>query len=97
MAHITQSQRYTICCMLNQGFKQSKIALAIGKDKSVISRECKRNSDGRSGIYKHDLAHKKYLIRQKSKAKHIKFSSQIQQDVEALLGIDYSPEQVVGF
>lgn len=96
MAHITQSQRYTICCMLNQGFKQSKIALVIGKDKSVVSRECKRNSDGRSGIYKHDLAQRKYLKRQKEKAKHIKFSSQIQQDIETLLRIDYSPEQVVG-
>ena len=67
MAHITQSQRYTICCMLNQGFKQSKIALVIGKDKSVVSRECKRNSDGIRGVYKHDLAQIKYLTRQKRK------------------------------
>ncbi|WP_372645821.1 helix-turn-helix domain-containing protein [Ancylomarina sp.] len=77
MAHITQSQRYTICCMLNQGYKQSKIALAIGKNKSVVSRECKRNSDGRSGVYKHDLAQRKYLIRQKKKAKRIRFNAQI--------------------
>ncbi len=39
MAHITQAQRYTISCMLHQGYKQIEIALAIGKDKSVISKK----------------------------------------------------------
>lgn len=96
MAHVTQSQRYTISCMLNQGFKPIQIALAIGKDKSVVSRECKRNSDGRSGVYKHDLAHRKYLSRQKEKDKHVRFTSSIKQEVEALLRKDYSPEQIVG-
>ena len=28
----------------------------VGKDKSVISRELKRNSDSRSGTYRHELA-----------------------------------------
>ena len=65
MAHITQSQRYTISCMLKQGYKPIEIAIAIGKDKSVISRELKRNSDNRSGIYKDELAHRKYSKRQK--------------------------------
>ncbi len=65
MAHITQAQRYTISCMLHQGYKQIEIALAIGKDKSVISKEIKRNSDKRNGVYKHELAQKKYVNRQK--------------------------------
>lgn len=96
MAHITQFQRYTISCMLKQGYKQTEIALAIGKDKSVVSRECKRNSDARSGAYKYELAHRKHLTRQKEKRKHIRFTSEIQQEVEVLLRKDYSPEQVVG-
>ena len=96
MAHITQSQRYTISCMLNQGYNQTQIALAIGKDKSVISRECKRNSDARNGVYRHELANRKYLTRQKKKHKHIRFTSSIQKEVEVLLREDYSPEQVVG-
>ncbi len=65
MGHITQLQRYTITCMLSQGYNQSKIAETIDKDKSVISREIKRNSEGRSGEYRHDLAHRKYEYRQK--------------------------------
>ena len=96
MLHITVSQRYTISSMLKQGYKQIEIALAIGKDKSVISRELKRNSDSRSGIYKDELANRKYAKRQKEKHKYIKFTSEMQQEVEVLLRQDFSPEQVVG-
>jgi len=96
MAHITESQRYTISCMLNQGFNQTQIAQAIGKNKSVISRERKRNSDARSGQYEHELAHRKYLTRQKKKAKYIRFTPKIQLEIETLIQEDFSPEQVVG-
>ena len=97
MAHLTQNQRYTIWCMQKKGHNQTEIGLLIGKDKSVISRELIRNADGRSGLYKYDLANRKYVARQKSKPKHIRFTSQIQQETEALIEQDYSPEQVVGF
>ena len=96
MAHITQEQRYTICCMLKQGYKQVEIALAIGKDKTVVSKEIKRNSDKRNGVYKYELAQKKYTIRQKEKPKRKRFTKEIQQAIELLLRDDYSPEQVVG-
>ena len=49
MSHITYQQRYTISCMLTQGYNQSRIGEAIGKHKSVISREIKRNKDLRNG------------------------------------------------
>ena len=82
--------------MLKQGYKQKEIAITISKDKSVISRELKRNSDNRSGIYKDELANRKYSKRQKEKHKYQKFTPEMQKEVEALLRQDYSPEQVVG-
>ena len=82
--------------MLGQGSNQSQIATAIGKSKSVISREISRNKDRRSGIYRADLANRKYAKRQKEKPKHIRFTPEIQQYVEALLVQDYSPEQITG-
>jgi IS30 family transposase len=82
--------------MLDQGYNKSQIGIAIGKDKSVIHREVHRNSDGRNGKYRSDLAHGKYLLRQKEKKKHRKFTLQMQYKVEALLREDFSPEQVVG-
>ncbi|MGB0880842.1 MAG: IS30 family transposase, partial [Polaribacter sp.] len=96
MAHLTHEQRYTISCMLKQGYKQAEIAKAIGKDKSVVCREKKRNSDKRSGVYNDELAQKKYAKGQKEKPKLKRFTTSIQEEVERLLREDYSPEQVVG-
>ena len=96
MAHITQEQRYTIYCMLQQGTNPSVIARTIHKDKSVVSREIKRNSDQRSGVYKSDLAQRKYQARLKEKPKKIKLTTSIKEGIELFLREDYSPEQVVG-
>jgi transposase, IS30 family len=96
MKHLTELQRYTIEAMLGQGYKQKEIALAIGKHKSVISRELRRNCDQRSGTYRSSLAQRKCDERHSQKAKHIRFDSTIQACVECLLKKDYSPEQIVG-
>ena len=96
MPHLTTEQRYAISCMLQQGKSQSEIAVSIAKDKSVISREIVRNKDQRSGVYRHDLTHRKYAQRQKRKPKKKRFTLQIQSHVETLLKEDYSPEQIVG-
>ena len=43
--HLILEQRYTISAMYKQGCTQKIIAQAIGKDKSVVSRELKRNAN----------------------------------------------------
>lgn len=96
MSHITQEQRYTISLMLNQGFPRTAISLAVGKDKSVISREIKRNKDQRSGEYRAELAQRKYIQRQSRKSQPRKFNKDMQQYVDSLIEQDYSPEQIVG-
>ena len=95
MAHLTKPQRYTIEAMLKEGHTQSEIA-RIGKNKSVVSREIKRNRDLRSGSYSQDLAQRKYQKRQKEKPKRVRFTDAVKTEVETLLKEDYSPEQVVG-
>jgi len=96
MAHLTQEQRYTISSMLKAGYSQSEIAKTIGKDKSVVSRELKRNSDARSSEYRFDLAQRKANNRHKTKPKRIHFTDEVKANVEALLKEDYSPDQVAG-
>lgn len=96
MSHITEAQRYTIAVMKKQGYKQKDIAIAIGKNKSVISRELSRNCDMRSGNYCYDLAQRKCDKRHLEKHKRKLFTSTIQHDVEALLADEYSPEQIAG-
>jgi IS30 family transposase len=79
-----------------KNYKQKEIAEAIEKDKSVVSRELRRNSDKRNGVYKADLAQRKYAIRQAEKPKHICFTSEMKSYVIAGLENDYSPEQIHG-
>ncbi|MDR0613996.1 MAG: helix-turn-helix domain-containing protein, partial [Dysgonamonadaceae bacterium] len=45
--HLTREQRYTISRMLQAGFTKKAVCIATGKDKSVISRELKRNASKR--------------------------------------------------
>lgn len=96
MAHLSSQQRYTIESMSANGFSRKEIAKVIGKDKSVLSRELKRNSDGRNGEYKAKLAQRKYEARQAEKPKYQLFTSEIKSKIEEGLVEDLSPEQIVG-
>lgn len=96
MAYLTESQRYAISTMLYRGYKQMTIAKTIGKCKSVISRQLKRNSYKCSNIYKNDLAQRKYVKQAEEKPKHKHFTDQLRIEIERLLREDYSPEQIVG-
>jgi IS30 family transposase len=96
MKHLTVEQRYTIWVMVQQGVKQKDIAFVIGKDKSVVSRELRRNCDNRSKKYRADLAQRKYENRQKKKPKHICFTEKVKQYVDECLAKDFSPEQITG-
>jgi transposase, IS30 family len=96
MTHITQEQRYTISVLKKEGYKQKEIGERIGKDKSVISRELKRNADNRNGEYRADLAHRKAEKRKAEKAKRVNFTTSIREAVVLKLQQYYSPEQIVG-
>lgn len=96
MERLTENQRYTISVMLKKGHSKIEIASYLGRDKSVIYREFKRNCDKRSGKYRADLAQRKYEKRLKDKAKSVKFTEELKSEVDELLKEDYSPEQISG-
>ena len=96
MAHLTLEQRYAIQYLRNEGLTQSAIAEKIGKDKSVISREIRRNCDMRNGAYRAGLAHRKYQERLEQKPKSHKFTEQIKETIHRLLEEGFSSEQIVG-
>ena len=85
MSHLTKEQRYTIFVMKQQGFRNNQIANVIGKDKSVNSRELKRNCDKRNKQYRAELAQRKYERRMKEKPKSIKFTKELCRLVETML------------
>jgi IS30 family transposase len=96
MSHLTSAQRYTIGVMKKEGYSQKDISTTIGKHKSVISRELRRNCDLRTGEYRSDLAQRKYDTRQKNKAKQRLFTEGIKKYVKTELENKLSPEQIVG-
>lgn len=96
MSHLSQAQRYTIAVLKAENYSQNSIALRIGKDRSVVCRELKRNADKRNGEYKAELAQRKYEQGKADKPKRKYFTAAIQANVEAKLGLKYSPEQIHG-
>lgn len=96
MSHITDEQRCTIERMKKAGYQQQHIALAIGKSASTVSRELRRNRDGRSGSYTADLAGRKSARRKKDKPKAVRFTAAMRAEVERQLARKLSPEQIVG-
>ena len=96
MAHLTLEQRYEIELWQKAGKGVTEIAFEIGRDKSVVSRELKRNSDLRSGIYRAKLAERKTLARHANKNQAEKFDGQVEANILHYLAMDFSPEQMVG-
>ena len=96
MAHLTLEQRYEIEVGIAKNMTQTEIAKKIGKNRSVISREMKRNSDLRNSNYSASLANKKAQRRHKSKPKKKCWDINIEQYVNEQLSKDYSPEQIAG-
>jgi IS30 family transposase len=97
MSHLTQEQRYTIAQMKTKGYSQKEIASTIDKNKSVISRELKRNSNKRTGEYDDELAQSKYEKRMKEKPKKKRLNEQMKEEIQEYLSIQYSPEQIAGY
>lgn len=96
MSQLTQEQRYTIEVLKNENYKITAIAKIILKDKSVVSRELRRNKDERNGSYKSILAQKKCDTRHKNKPKKITFDAPMEEYVDSLIRKDLSPVQIEG-
>jgi len=95
MAHLTQEQRYTIEQLLKANKTQQEIADIISKDKSVVSREIKRNKM-ENGTYKSANAQRYYEFNRKKCVRKSKWTSSIKEEIIKALKEDKSPEQVVG-
>ena len=96
MTHLSLAERYEIFALKKHGSCNSEIAKTLGRDKSTISRELKRNADRRSKNYRPELAQKKTDLRHLQKKKYKAFTAQIQDHIVFWLTQDYSPEQIKG-
>lgn len=88
---LTQEERYQISALLKAGLNQTEIAMILGRHKSTISREIRRNKGLRG--YRPKQAQRLTETRRQAKvANHI--SDTVWSNVETLLRQDWSPEQI---
>jgi IS30 family transposase len=93
--HLTREQRYTISAMNRQGCTQKMIAEAIGKDKSVISRELKRNANTK-GNYTFEYAQDMSSVRKERMKKPRKLHPRLKKEIIWLIWQGWSPQQIEG-
>ena len=97
MSHLTILEREEIFKLRIEGKSLSEIGTAIGRHKSVISREVKRNKHHQSGEYSPSGAQKGYEFRFSFSKKRLKLKNQFIRDyVIEKLKLSWSPEQISG-
>ena len=92
MKQLTLKQRYVIEALLKESYAASQIALSLGKDKSVISREISRNSS--QGSYLAQQAHHRAMARKKRG--NWRLDEPMQKLIADKLKLKWSPEQICG-
>jgi len=81
---------------LKTGMKKSDIARQMGRHRSVIGREIRRNSDVK-GRYRAVYAHENVKIRKERYALPRKMTAQMEAHIAGkMMGKQWSPEQIVG-
>ncbi len=92
--HLCPEERYYIEIELKKGTSHNKIAEALGRSQSNISREIKRNIGQRG--YRHKQADGFAQERHTNKPKEIKLTNEIKGIINARIESDWSPEQIAG-
>jgi len=92
--HLSREERHYIELEIKSGSSQKKIAEALGRSQSSISRELKRNR-GKRG-YRYKQADQFAQARHKDKRKAIKMTEAIKKKINEGIEADWSPEQVAG-
>ncbi len=91
--HLSLEDRDTISEMKRQGHSMAEIAAALGRSKSTISRELKRNSTPAYKLYRSCKAHEQAVTRKKESGKRARLKDErIVSYVREKLAGDWSPE-----
>ncbi len=88
---LTQEERYQISALLKAEHDQTEIAMILGRNKSTISREIRRNT----GLRGYRPKQAQYLADERRQSKvrtHINEGTWLA--VEQLINLDWSPEQI---
>ncbi len=93
---ITSEERYILATLRKQGFNQAEIARELGRHRSTIGRELKRNSARFDGCYRPSKAIERTAGRRARSRRNQRFTRTDLRRVEAQLRELWSPEQICG-
>ena len=95
---LTSEERHTLSTLRRQGFSQARIARALGRNRSTISREVRRNSRGRDGrLYRPFEASQRARGRRSRSRRNHRFGPDDWAIVVEYLKKEWSPEQISGW
>jgi IS30 family transposase len=93
---LTQAERYSIAQMRRQKLTVKQMALRLGRHRSTIYRECKRNKTTHNGHYGAEKAHSYATARRSRCRRKPQYSHQELSQVARLLRRRWSPQQISG-
>jgi IS30 family transposase len=93
---LSPEERYMLAALRRQGLNQSEIARSLGRHRSTVCREVKRNSTRADGRYRAFTAQERTNGRRSRSRRNSRFTAEDFAAVEELLRRQWSPEQVSG-
>lgn len=94
---LTSGERYMLAALRRQGCNQSQIARELGRHRSTVCREVRRNSTRADGHYRAFTAQERTNGRRSRSRRNSHFTAEDFSLVEGLLCRQWSPEQVAGY
>jgi len=93
---ITSEERYSLGLLRQRGLRPAAIARLLGRHRSSITREVRRNATHYDGTYRPQLANWYAHSRRSRSRRNTQFTAGHWTRVEALVREDWSPEQIAG-
>jgi transposase, IS30 family len=94
--HFSDGERHSLSILRVQGLSQRKIAQALARDPGTICRELKRNRSTHDSFYRYSAAGELARGRLRRSRRNQRYGPDDFVEVERLLRLDLSPEQIVG-
>jgi IS30 family transposase len=93
---LSTEERYEIAAMRRQGLRMVAMAKHLGRHRSTLYREVKRNQSAHDGRYRASHSVEKASGRKRRSRRNWLYGPAEFAPIETLIGKGYSPEQIVG-